>query len=344
MLSRITLFIICAMFVSQAYALREGDLDAGMVNPGYHEQPAWFKNSFLDIDEDVVDAKKNGKRLVLFFYQDGCPYCKKLFEDNLGQHAIAEKMRKNFDVVSINIWGDREVTVAGKVINEKKFSAQLKVMYTPTLIFLNEEGQPALRANGYYPPEKFNVALDYSLGKHDAKETFSEYLTRKSPRPASGKIHREVETSSAPYYFNKPLVQGKDYRLLMFEQKQCQPCDELHKDILQRDESRKLIRNFDVSVLDIWSDEKLVNADGKAVKTRDFAKQMNIQYAPSMVFIDKAGKQVFRVEAYLKAFHIQSAMDYVASGDYLKQPNFQRYIEARADALRAKGIEVDIMK
>lgn len=344
MISRIAFFLMCALFVSQAHALREGDLDAGMVNPGYHEHPEWFKNSFLDIDEDIADAKKQGKRLVLFFYQDGCPYCKKLFEDNLSQHAIAEKMRKNFDVVAVNIWGDREVTVAGKVSNEKKFAGQLKVMYTPTLIFLNEEGKPALRANGYYPPEKFNAALDYALGRQDKKESFSEYLARVSPRPASGKIHREVETTSAPYYFNKPMVKDKAYRLIMFEQKQCQPCDELHQDILQREDSKKLLQNFDVSVLDIWSDEKLVNAEGKAVKARDFAKLMGIQYAPSMIMLDKSGKQVFRVEAYLKAFHIQSAMDYVASGEYLKQPNFQRYIEARADALRAKGVEVDIMK
>ena len=122
MVSRIALLFMCVLFASQAHALREGDLDAGLVNPGYHEQPEWFKNSFLDIDEDIADAKKQGKRLVLFFYQDGCPYCKKLFEDNLSQHAIAEKMRKNFDVVAINIWGDREVTVADKSSNEKKFA------------------------------------------------------------------------------------------------------------------------------------------------------------------------------------------------------------------------------
>jgi hypothetical protein len=62
------------------------------------------------------------------------------------------------------------------------------------------------------------------------------------------------------------------------------------------------------------------------------------------VLLDASGKEVFRLEAYLKAFHIQSALDYVASGSYLSQPNFQRYIEARAAALRAQGIVVDIMQ
>jgi hypothetical protein len=33
----------------------QGDsLQAGMVNPGYHEQPAWFRQSFLDIREDMI--------------------------------------------------------------------------------------------------------------------------------------------------------------------------------------------------------------------------------------------------------------------------------------------------
>ena len=60
-------------------------------------------------------------------------------------------------------------------------------------------------------------------------------------------------------------------------------------------------------------------------------------------FNDK-GEEVFRVDAYLKAFHIQSVMDYVASGAYKNQSNFQRYIDERAERLREQGIEVDLME
>ena len=54
----------------------EDRLLEGMVNPGYHDQPAWFKQSFLDIREDVAEAAANDQRVVLYFYQVGCPYCK----------------------------------------------------------------------------------------------------------------------------------------------------------------------------------------------------------------------------------------------------------------------------
>ena len=198
-----------------------------------------------------------------------------------------------------------------------------------------------MRANGYYHPGKFNAALDYVLERHDKKEKFRSYLARVSPAAASGVLHREIETHKAPYQFNKK-PKGK-YHLVMFEQKQCKACDELHQDVLKRKESIELIKPFDVAVLDMWSDEKITRPDGKQVKVKDWAKELNIQYAPSMVYLNDAGEEVFRTEAYVRSFHVQSIMDYVANGAYKTQPNFQRYIDDRAHKLREMGIEVDIM-
>ncbi|MDH5767162.1 MAG: thioredoxin fold domain-containing protein, partial [Gammaproteobacteria bacterium] len=180
------------------------------------------------------------------------------------------------------------------------------------------------------------------LGHHDKKEKFRSYLARVSPVTSSGKIHRQDETMKSPYRFDQPEKSGQ-YRMIMFEQKQCKTCDELHLDILQREESKQQIKKFDVAVLDMWSDEKITRPDGKSAKIKDWAKQLDIQYAPSLVFLNPQGKEVFRIEAYLRSFHVQSVMDYVSSGAYKTQPNFQRYIDSRADKLRAMGIEVDLM-
>lgn len=329
------------LFLNNVNAKQEGALVEGMVNPGYEEQPSWFKNSFLDLDEDIAEASASGKRLMLFFYQDGCPYCKKLLQDNFGQRDIADKTRKNFDVVSLNIWGDRDVSFAGGEYTEKSFAARLKVMYTPTLIFFNEQGKAVLRTNGYYHPAKFNAALDYVLEHHDSKESFRSYLARVAPAKTQGKIHKSVETMSAPYNFSVP---GKKYRLVMFEQKQCKECDELHNDILTQQASKDQLKKLDVAVLDMWSEEKVIMPNGKTTTIKEWAKDLNIQYAPSLVYFDQKGQEVFRSDAYLRAFHIQSVMDYVSSGAYKTQQNFQRYIDKRAHDLREMGVEVDIMK
>jgi thioredoxin-related protein len=313
-----------------------------MVNPGYQEHPDWFKNSFLDMREDLAEATGQGRRLLLYFYQDGCPYCKKLLEENFSQRAIVEQTRRYFDVIALNIWGDREVVdFSGDARSEKQFATDLEVMFTPTLLLLNEQGEVVLRLNGYYPPQRFAAVIDY-VGQHREKsQSFPDYWAARTPVRSSGKLYQDATYLQPPYR----LAARTDSRplLVLFEQQDCAQCDELHNDILRRGPSIALLRQFDVLLLDTWSATPLQTPAGEQVTAAAWARQLGIQYLPSLVMFDANGKEVFRTEAYLRAFHIQSALDYVSSGAYLSQPNFQRYIQTRADALRAQGIHVDVM-
>lgn len=193
-------FSLLALFAAEVEAAQPGALDKGMVNPGYEEKPDWFKLSFLDIREDVEEAAAEGKRVLLYFYQDGCPYCAKLLRDNFSQRAIVEKTQKHFDVIAINIWGDKEVIdINGTEVIEKEFAKSLRIMYTPTLLFLDERGKVALRVNGYYFPEKFSTALDYVAQKMETKIGFGDYYRSKSPLPATGKLHIDPSYLKPPY-------------------------------------------------------------------------------------------------------------------------------------------------
>jgi len=72
--------------------------------------PPWFANTFLDLREDIAEATRNGRRLLVYFGQDGCPYCKQLMVTNFSQRSIVEKTRQHFIALAVNMWGDREVT------------------------------------------------------------------------------------------------------------------------------------------------------------------------------------------------------------------------------------------
>ena len=317
-------------------------LQPGMVNPGYHEQPDWFKASFLDIREDIAEAAGSGRRVILYFYQDGCPYCKKLLETNFSQRDIVERTRRDFDVIAINMWGDREVVdFTGTPTTEKQFAAALKVMFTPTLLLLDEQGEVLMRLNGYYPPHKFSAVIDYVGGKRDRDMDFRSYLAQNAPVASKGELHNDDSYLQPPY----ELAQGRRDRplLVMFEQKDCAACDELHGDILQREESRRLLAKFDVLLLDMWADTPVQMPDGKRTTAAEWSKSLDIQYAPTLVMFDREGNEAFRTEAYLKAFHVQSSLDYVLSGAWREQPSFQRYIQKRADALEAQGVHIDLM-
>ena len=324
-----------AAIVFAAFAQSTSDqLLEGLVNPGYEEQPAWFKNSFLDMQEDIAEAADTGKRLMLYFYQDGCPYCAKMLRENFAIKEIEDKTRAHFDVVAINIWGDREVVdLAGEDTTEKRFAADLKVMYTPTLLFLDEQGEVALRVNGYYPPHKFSVALDYAAVKQPDQASFREYYKRLDPPAAHGELHADASFLQPPHDLSnveRPL-------LVLFEQKSCPPCDELHMDIFKREAIQDWLDDFAIAQFDMWSKEPLTTPKGMQTTAYEWARRLNISYAPSLVFFDRDGNEVFRAETYLQAGHIRSALAYIATDAYREQPSFQRFVQDRLDEFETEG-------
>ena len=337
------LLIVLCFSSPVSHAKSEGELAAGMVNPGHKQQPDWFKVSFLDLFEDIEEAAESNKRLMVYYYQDGCPYCQKLLEDNFSQRDISGKTKKYFDVVAINLWGDKEVIVGDKTYTEKEFAEALKVQYTPTLLFFSEDNKIIFRANGYYPPEKFSALLDYIGNKQESNLSYQDYMEKVNPQAATGQLHDDI--NSLVSVADLTRSPGKDKHLLvMFEQRKCNTCDELHLDILKRKQSVELLSGFDVIVLDMWSSQTITIPSGKKMKVRDWAKKLDVKYAPSLLFFNNKAEEVFRADAYLKAFHTQSVMDYVSSDAYKTQSNFQRYIDERAEHLRQQGIEVDLME
>lgn len=346
MLRVVVLLVMMSIIAGETLAEETAaGLDSGLVNPGFHNKPEWFKNSFLDLQEDVREAAEAGKRVLLFFHQDGCPYCAKLLNENLAIKAIVDKIRQDFQVIAINIWGDREVNdLSGEATSEKAFAAATKVMYTPTLLFLDERGRTVLRVNGYYAPHRFSAALDYVSGKEERKHSFRDYLAQIRPVAASGKLHRQASYLQPPYDLRRSSRQGDKPLLVLMEMKQCPPCDELHQQIFSKPDLRKALQGFDVALLDIWSAEALISPEGERIKATDWAEKLGIQYAPSMLFFDDRGSEVFRSEAYLRTFHIHAAMEYVLSGGYREQPNFQRFVQAKAEKMQEQGIEIDLME
>lgn len=335
--------LLFILFATPLLAAESKDkLSEGMVNPGYHEKPVWFKESFLDIREDIDEASEAGKRVLLYFYQDGCPYCGKLLKDNFGDRRISDYTRKNFDVIAINMWGDREVVdLKGNTVTEKEYTRGLRVQYTPTMVYLDETGKVLLRINGYFAPDRFLTALQYVGEKQENNLSIREYFKKLKPRKASGKLHTDVTTLDNPAVLAGRLDQDKPL-LVMFEQKVCATCDEFHQDVLKRPEVIKKLEYFDVVVVDMWSEEDITTPDGRLMKVSDWAAEMGIQYGPSLVFYIN-NREVFRSEGYLKTFHTKAALDYVSSGAYISIPEFQRFVQKIADDLHERGIEYDLM-
>lgn len=306
---------------------------------GQYTIPDWFKNSFLDLPAEAAQAGASGKRLLIYFGQDGCPYCAELFNNNFSQRHIVDYTRAHFESIDINLWGDREVTdFDGRRFTEKEFSSKYKVWFTPTILFFDEHGKQVLRINGYYPPHRFLQALQYVGNKREGEMSFSQYLATLSPAPTAGVLHAEAFFVPPPHDLRK--LKDKPIAVF-FEQKDCSGCDTLHQNIFRQPATREQLKRFHVLQLDRWSDAPLVTPQGQKTTARQWATSLNVAYVPTAVLFDR-GKEVIRIEALLKAFHVQSVLDYAASGAYRTQPDLQRFIRARAERLLEHGVTVDL--
>jgi thioredoxin-related protein len=305
--------------------------------------PPWFASTFLDFREDIGDAARDGRRLLVYFGQDGCPYCKQLMTTNFSQRTIVDKTRKNFIAVALNLWGDREVTwIDGRVMTEKELGRLLNVQFTPTLLFFDDKGVVVVRLNGYYPPQRFEAVLDYVAGRLERREPLAEYLGRAAREPASPRLHDE------PFFLRPPhdlRRKGGDKPLaVLFETTDCSACDELHREGFRRDEVLAQVKRIDVARFGLGTRTELTTPAGRKTSAEAWARELNVTYAPTVVFFDGSGSEVFRIEAYLRPFHFASSFAYVTSGAYRAEPSFQRYLQARAGEMRARGERVELWK
>lgn len=336
-----TWLMLCALLLATdlwaASEKKRGTYQGAMVT----EYPSWFKNSFLDLREDIAEAKTHNKRVMLMFTQDNCPYCNALVERNLSQKAIESRLRERFDVIAVNIWGDREVMgLDGVKHTEKSYAASQKVQFTPTLLFFDEGGKMILRLNGYLPPERFKTAIEYVAQRKEKSIPYRDYIAAKTPPASGGELFRQDFFKSPPYR----LQRAKRPLAVFFEQKDCPSCAELHQRVLPDADTRAVLRKLDVIQLDMWSKTPVTTLQGKPLTAREWAKALDVKYAPTIIVFDERGREIIRSEAFFKAFHTQGIFAYAADGAYKTEPDFQRYLSARAEKLRGQGKDVDIWR
>lgn len=333
--SAAALAVLLALFVTGAAA--QGTA------PRPIDTPRWFVETFLDFREDAAEAARDGKRLMIYFGQDGCPYCKLLMQTTFAETRIADKARRSLVAVALNLWGDREVTwIDGRKMSEKELGRALGVQFTPTLLFFNERGDVIVRLNGYQPPHRMDATLDYVSQRLEAKRSYAEYMEKAAREPAKAALNEQPFFMKPPYRLQRGF--GSKPLLVLFERTHCASCDELHRDAFTRAEVARLLRSFDVARLEPKDGSAITAPDGRATSVAGFASELGVTYAPTLVFFDRTGKEVFRVDGYVRPFHLASALEYVASGGYLKEASFQRYLQARADAMRHRGETVDLWK
>jgi thioredoxin-related protein len=288
--------------------------------------PSWFKLSFLDINEDIRDANRNDRGLILYFGQDNCPYCRALLEHDWGQTDIVTYTRAHFDVVAIDVRGQRMLTgLDNKQYTEKAYAIKLRTNFTPTLLFFDKEGNLALRLAGYRPPYQFRAALEYVADLHHRSEDFAHYLARAEPAFSYGedKLNRHPAFSRPPLDLSAMLRDSGQPLLVAFERRRCHACDVLHAGPLQDPRILDLLQKLQAVQIDMRAETTLVTPQGIKLSAAQWADRLGLSYAPTLIFYGDDGQEVIRVDSVVGFYRLSGVMQFVVSGGYKRFPTYQ---------------------
>jgi len=329
--SALATLLFLLSFISHAANTEPVDPDAPFDDTQLDEElvyPDWFKLSLGDLNDDLEEARNSGKKgIITYFGQKRCAYCEQFFKTSLADSDIQNYLRKHYDIIAFDIWGIEEVIdTDGKQYTERELSLHYKTNFTPSLVFYDLDGTPVFRLRGFYPPYKFRAALQFAVEEFYKTEKFSDYFARANP----GEYFLLGGLTERDFFLEQPydlaaLLGNNKATAVFFEQGNCHTCDLLHSDPLAQDLSIEEIEKMNVIQLNMWADTPVVTPQGVKTTAKEWARSLDIFYAPSIVFFDNNGKEIIRVDSVTYFYRLWGVLDYVNQKGYEKSTDYQEW-------------------
>jgi thioredoxin-related protein len=113
--------------------------------------------------------------------------------------------------------------------------------------------------------------------------------------------------------------------MVSFEQGSCHACDLLHTSPLNQPDTLAQLEMMNSVQLDMWSDTPVVTPDGYTTTARDWANQLGLFFAPTLIFFDAEGKEIIRIDSVVKFYRLLGVLNYINQGGYLTEKNYQTW-------------------
>ncbi len=295
----------------------------------------WFKSSFLELAEDVDEARQDNKHILLFFHLAECPYCDQMVKD-FDQQPLKAFIQKHFSVIAINIRGDKEVAINEEhTLSEKELANEIEVKYTPTVVFLNQKNETIMRTNGYRSPAKLRQVLGYVSSKAYEKLTLAQYIEKNKEIGNYQLQNHEMLQKITDFSTIKTPV------AVIFEDKNCDSCEYFYSTTLK---DKSVISEFDafkVVRFDADSTRAIIDNKGNRTTPKEWVQKLKLTYRPGIVLFNE-GNEITRIDGFLYPFHFKEALRYVGGDFYKRIATYSDYLAYRQTQLLEQGIDINI--
>lgn len=329
-------WILAALhLVAAGSAPLAGDFDDARIAPSTY--PDWFKDSFLDLRDDLDDALGAGKRgLMVLFATEGCSYCAEFVNRSLADPDLASLVQAHFDAVALEIFSDAEmVDPAGTPTRVNRFAEREGAGFAPTLAFYGDGGRLLYRGVGYHSPDQFRMVLDYLAGGYDRESSFRDYAALRGgatpSRVSAYRLRPDPLFSSPPYALDRSRIPALRPLMVIFETDGCDACAELHREVLALPEVRSLLERFDIVRLDARdSSTPVVAPDGRRTTPASWYAETGFSRLPALLFFEEGGREVLSTEALVLRQRMMNSLLYTLERAYEKQWTYQRFARSKS--------------
>ena len=171
-LATFLVFMFC-MAIGSSMTVGVPVATAGEVNEKKPTEPDWQR-----LDKALALAKDSGKLIIVNFYTDWCPNCRRMNEKTYRDETVLKQLAKSFIPVKLNAESSQPLIIQGQTVTEYQVALMFQVGSYPTTWFLTSEGRPLLPVRGYYGPDLFAPMLRFVEGGWYEKMDFDMYMER----------------------------------------------------------------------------------------------------------------------------------------------------------------------
>ena len=313
------------------------------------EYPAWFKDGFMELPQDLADAVEAGKTgLFLFVSTEGCSYCHLFLQKSLGDPEIAARVQAHFDTLGLEIFDDRELTdFAGAPTPVKEFVLEQGVQFAPTLLFYapDETGAARLLARlpGYYEPERFDRVLDYLIEGHWRERTLKDHLARTAPTPEGDEdrpagLQSDPLFAAPPYALDRSGVPAERPLVVIFESADCPRCPRFHREVLGNADIRATLSGMEVVRLDAADgNTPVITPEGRRTTPAEWYAALGFSDLPALAFYSEDGRNVLQSDALVLTSRMTNSLGFLRERAYERGWTYQRYARSQSMARHASG-------
>jgi len=251
----------------------------------------FFSQTFGDLPEELDQARRDGKvGMILFFEQDGCPYCRRMMQTVFNQRVVQDWFMERFVSFEIDIRGDVEIRDFDNVtLPSKVFAAQRRVDSTPVISFIDLQGTEVFRwSRAVSSPDAMLLMGRYVAEGRYTDMNWDDY--------ARGRQVSPVEAPQIPHVGNlknEGEIAARQHKIMLVAvtREGCVYCARLRREVLRpmivsgEYSDRVLIREMVME-----PPVEMVDFSGESTTSSGIANRYGVSIAPTVLFLDGSGR------------------------------------------------------